>query len=134
VSLPAGLESVVGAQQLYDWFSYWPDFHDAEVIKFRLDPAASSSLVVHTWQMTNRVNAQGHYEQTRNAVVTFELKGLSKLDLVDVWEGSIFLEVGLEKVETGFRLAFSSAYGFSGILEVEELSISIIPGQPGGNV
>jgi hypothetical protein len=36
VPLPAGLDSIAGAQELYDWFGYWPGFHDAEVLKLRL--------------------------------------------------------------------------------------------------
>jgi len=49
VSLPTGLESIARAQELYDWFGYWPDFHDAEVVKFSLDPAAPSSLISFTF-------------------------------------------------------------------------------------
>ena len=90
MSLPAGLESIDGAQAVHDWFGYWPDFHDAEMVKFRVDPVAPCSLVVHTWQMTNRVNAQGYYERIKHAVVAFEMKGVSKLDLVDVWSTAFF--------------------------------------------
>src|SRR3977135_2195987 len=32
MALPDGLRAVTGAQQLHDWFGYWPTFHDAEVI------------------------------------------------------------------------------------------------------
>jgi hypothetical protein len=62
VPLPGGLESVAGAQELHDWFGYWPSFHDAEVIEFSIGTAAPSRLLVHTWEMTNRVNEQGHYD------------------------------------------------------------------------
>jgi Immunity protein 50 len=134
VSLPAGLESITGAQDLYDWFSYWPDFHDAEVLKFRLDPAAPSSLVVHTWEMTNRVNTQGYYELTKHAVVEFVLQGISKVDLVDLLEHSILLDLSVDKTETGFRLSFSAAYGLSGTIEAQGLSLRVTPGKPSHDV
>ena len=83
--LPTELELIAGAKELFDWFGYWPDFHDAEVLKFHLDPATSSSLVVHTWEMTNRVNAEGYYDLTKHVVVEFVLEEMSKVDLADLW-------------------------------------------------
>ena len=44
--LPAGLELITGAQELHDWFGYWPNFHDAVIVKFRFDLSEPSSLVV----------------------------------------------------------------------------------------
>jgi len=134
LSLPAELQSIVGARELYDWFGYWPDFHDAEVVKLRLDPAAQSSLVIHTWEMTNRVNEQGHYELTKHAVVELVLQGISKVDLVDFLEHSILLDLGVDKTETGFRLSFSAAYGLSGIIEARALSLRVTPGKPSRDV
>jgi hypothetical protein len=82
--MPAGLDAIAGAQGLYDWFGYWPGFHDAEVLKMRLSIGESSYLVVHTWEMTNKVNAQGFYEQTKHVVVEFALDGISNANLGDL--------------------------------------------------
>ena len=30
MALPDGVRAVTGAQQLHDWFGYWPTFHDAD--------------------------------------------------------------------------------------------------------
>ena len=133
MSLPAGLESIAGAQELYDWFGYWPDFHDAKVIKFSLDPAGPSSLAIHTWEMTNKINEQGYYELTKHTVVQFELDAIINVSLVDVWEHSILLGLGVEKTDAGFRLSFSAAYGVSGTIEAERLSLSVTPGKPSPN-
>ena len=46
--LPAEVESIDGAQELYNWFGYWPEFHDAEALTFHLDPGMPSTLVIHT--------------------------------------------------------------------------------------
>jgi len=54
MALPAGIESIAGAQELYDWFGYWPGFHDAEVLKLRLSVGEPSCMVVHTWEMTDK--------------------------------------------------------------------------------
>jgi hypothetical protein len=128
--LPVGLESIAGAEQLCEWFGYWPDFHDAEVLKFHLQAGKPSSVTVHTWEMTSKVNTQGHYELTKHAVVEFVLEGIINANLVDLWDHSILLDLGVEKTEAGFRLSFCAAYGLSGAIEVQGLSLRITPGNP----
>jgi len=130
VTLPARLDSIAGAQELYDWFGYWPGFHDAEVLKLRLGIGEPSYLVVHTWEITNNVNAQGFYELRKHIVIDFVLEAISYLGLGDLWEHSILLDLGAEKTERGFRLDFSAAYGFYGTIEAERLSLRLTPGKP----
>ena len=126
--LPAGLDSIAGAQELYDWFGYWPGFHDAEVLKLRLSIGEPSYLVVHTWEMTNSVNAQGFYELTKHIVVEFVLEGISNVNVGDLWAHSVLLELGAEKTDQGFRLDFSAAYGLYGTVETQGLSLRLTPG------
>ena len=134
MALPAGLESIDGAQELYTWFGYWPDFHDSEVIKFRFDLSAPSSLVLHTWEMTNQVDSKGYYEQVKHVVVEFTLGGVSALSLEQPLDHSILLDLGIDKTETGFRMSFSAAYGLSGTIDSKALSLCITPGKPFQNV
>ena len=131
MSLPAGLESIAGAQELYDWFGYWPSFHDAEVSKLRLSIGETSHLVLHTWQMTNKIDAKGFYETTKHIVVEFELKSISIINITfDPGDRSIFLSLSLGKTENGFRLSFDAAYGVSGSIEVQGLSLRLTPRKP----
>ena len=37
VALPDDLKAIGGAQELQDWFGYWPSFHDGEIISLRLN-------------------------------------------------------------------------------------------------
>jgi hypothetical protein len=128
--LPFGLDSITGAQELYEWFGFWPSFHDAEVLKFHLGIGEPSYLLVHTWQMTNKVNTQGFYELTKNVIVEFALEGISNVNLGDLWEHSILLDLGAEKTEQGIRLNPSKAYGLCGTIEAQRLSLRLKPGKP----
>jgi hypothetical protein len=128
VPLPAGLDSIAGAQELYDWFGYWPGFHDAEVLKLRLSIGEPSYLVVHTWEMTNKVNEQGFYELTKHIVVEFALEGPSNVNIGNLWERSILFDLGAEKTEQGFRLDFSAAYGMSGTISAVSCRCASRPG------
>jgi hypothetical protein len=81
VTLPHELSAIAGAQELYDWFGYWPAFHDAEIIGLHLNRTGFSSLTVHTWQMTKELDEEGYCVQTKHVVVEFILDGASGLDL-----------------------------------------------------
>ena len=126
----AELASIAGAQELYDWFGYWPDFHDAEVLKLHLDRSGASSLVVHTWETTGRVNAQGFYDQARHVVVEFVLDAVSGLNLEDFNHQNVIADLGVTKTETGFRLELGSSYGLSGTIEAQKIAVRITPGKP----
>src|SRR5580658_104095 len=107
--LPAAIEAVAGARELFDWFGYWPDFHDAEIIRLRLEAGAPSSILIHTWEMTNEIDAKGFYELRKHVVVEFVIEAISTINLQDPWDHSILLDLGVDKNEAGFRLSFSAA-------------------------
>ena len=48
MSVPIEIREIHGAAELHDWFGYWPNFHDAEIINLHLNRTGSSSLRVHT--------------------------------------------------------------------------------------
>jgi len=128
--LPAAVDAVTGARELFDWFGYWPDFHDAEIIQFRLEAGAPTSLVIHTWGMTDEVDAKGFYELRKHVVVEFVIEAISTINLQDPWDHSILFELSIDKSDNGFRLSFSSSYGLSGTIEAQKLSLRIRPGKP----
>jgi hypothetical protein len=43
MEFPPELEAVEGAKNLRDWFGYWPNFHDAEMISLHLNRFAIST-------------------------------------------------------------------------------------------
>jgi hypothetical protein len=128
--LPSEVERIDGAQKLYDWFGYWPSFHDAEILKFKFQTGGSSFLLVHIWEMTKEVTPAGFYALTKHVVVEFILDGIARLDLQDLWEHSILFDLVFKKNEEGFCLELSSSYGLSGTIGAQKLSLRITPGQP----
>ncbi len=68
-----------GSKLIFDWFGYWPSFHDAEIISINLqrvssDDLQSSSLfaLVHAFEMTSEVIETGHYKLIKHCVIEFE--------------------------------------------------------------
>ena len=130
MSLPPAVEDISGAEELFDWFGYWPDFHDAEVLKFHIELGAESSLLLHAWEMTNTITPEGFYELRKHVVVEFVLGEVTNLNLQDLWEHSILLSLVISKTAAGFLLELSSAYGLCGIIAAQNISLRLKPGKP----
>jgi len=61
MTVPTEVEQITGAAELHDWFGYWPDFHDAEIVSLHLNRQGISFLRVHTWETTKQVDDKGYY-------------------------------------------------------------------------
>ena len=130
MSLPVELDTVEGAAQLYDWFGYWPDFHDAEIISLHLNRQRSSSLFIHTWDLTKNVDDSGYYVCTKHVVVEFLFESISQLALTGFSNQNVLFGLDIAKTNSGFRLTLHECYGLAGQIEVGKLSIRFAPGKP----
>lgn len=130
MAIPEGLDSIPGAQQLHDWFGYWPGFHDAEVIRLHFNRTGMSSLLIHTWEMTKQTDSRGYYELVKHVVVEFVFDGISNLNLEGFSHQNVIFGLDITKIESGFCLVLDPCYGVSGSIEAESVSIQLIPGKP----
>ena len=66
---------IEGAQNVVNWFGYWPTFHDAEVVSIMLNRAGSSELKVHAFETTSDVDPAGYFVSRKHAILTFGFEG-----------------------------------------------------------
>jgi len=130
MSVPSEIEEIPGAAELHDWFGYWPDFHDAEIVNLHLNRRGTSFLRIHTWEMTKKVDETGHYVLTKHVVVEFILENVSDLALNDFSQQNVISGLDIEKIGSGFRLTLGACYGLAGNIEAERISLRITPGTP----
>jgi hypothetical protein len=130
MALPIETREIPGAAELYDWFGYWPDFHDAEVISLHLNRKGASSLHVHAWDTTKEVDEKGHYVMAKHIVVKFIFENVSDLALNDFSQQNVISGLDIEKIGSGFRLTLGACYGLAGSIEAETMSLRITPGKP----
>ena len=128
--VPIEVEQIQGAGDLHDWFGYWPSFHDAEIIGLHLNREGSSSLRVHTWEMTKELDAKGYYVLAKHVVVEFLLEKVTDLSLNGFGHQNVIFGLGVQKTGSGFRLTLDECYGLSGSIEAEKVSLRLIPGKP----
>jgi len=127
MSLPDALREIPGAAELYDWFGYWPSFHDAEVISLQLNRMGSSNLRLHTWHTTKEVDEKGYYVQSKHVVVEFVFEAVSGLSLNGFNHQNVVFELGIEKTTSGFSLTLDECYGLAGSIEGNGMSIHLSP-------
>ena len=130
MAVPFELEQIYGAAELNAWFGYWPEFHDAEILSLHLNRTGSSSLLVHTWEMTKEVDEKGYYVLAKHIVVEFVLEGVSGLNLTGFNQQNVIFGLGFEKTDSGFRLTLEDCYGLAGSIEIEKISVRLVPGEP----
>ena len=116
MELPPELEAVEGAKNLRDWFGYWPNFHDAEVISLHLNRSATSSLLLHTWEMTKETDEHGYYVLAKHVVVEFVLEEILDLSLSGFSHQNVLFGLAVHRIENGFRLTLGDSYGIAGTI------------------
>jgi len=128
--LPSELQAIEGAQELYDWFGYWPIFHDSEVISLHLNRASLSTLVIHTWETTKQIDDRNFYVLAKRAVVEFVLNEVSELNLNGFSHQNVLSSLAIEKTDAGFRLDLAPCYGLAGAIEAKTVRIRLTAGRP----
>jgi len=136
MALPDGLRAVTGAQQLHDWFGYWPTFHDAEVISLHLNRKNPSILKVHTWEMTSEVDMTGHYVLAKDVVVDFVIDISAADDSLELYGYShqnVIFGLAIDKDDSAYKLDIDPCYGLGGSIKADNISIRLTPGEPEGH-
>ena len=64
-------------------YGYWPAFHDAPLLALEYSPAPASriDLVVHTYELTPELDAEGFFGSTKHHVVHFRFADIDDLEL-----------------------------------------------------
>jgi hypothetical protein len=127
-------EQVPGAAPFIDWFGRWPQFHDSEVVRCDLQRSGESSIFVHTFNMTNRTQAGGHYILDKHAIVTFRLSEIESFELYDFNGQNALMGLRLERGDEHFTLSFDAAYGLAGKISARELRLEWTQGKPSEGV
>lgn len=131
MSVPLNIGEIEGALKLEEWFGYWPSFHDAEIVSLHLNRKGSSSLCVHTWEMTKETDGAGYYVLAKHVVVEFAFEAVCGLSLSGFNQQNVIFGLAIEKTDSGFRVTLDDCYGLAGSIESEKLSLRLTPGKPG---
>jgi hypothetical protein len=138
MEFPAELEAIDGSKSLFDWFGYWPSFHDAEITRLHLNRNGTSSLAVRTWNRTKEVDERGYYISTKHVLVEFLLSEIADLELYQFSNQNVISGVTVEVItgQSGdrfYRLSMWPCYGLAGHLNAKQVRINLLPDEPPEN-
>lgn len=101
-----------------DFYGFWPWFHDANVPVYEAHDAQSDTLrfTLHTWQMTNEVDAKGFFVLKNHALVSFRFKGIYNVEMDNFRSGNILsaLQFFPSKDLSSFKVELDSVMDMSG--------------------
>jgi hypothetical protein len=124
------LQDIPGGKALLDWFGRVPRFHDANLLEITLNSKGLSVMRVHTWQMTNKVDARGYIELDKHVVVTITLEEVTDISLTEFNLPSIIFDLEVTKADESMQLTWGGSYGVSGTLRAKKMRFDLQPGQP----
>ena len=130
---PKWLTEVSGASELFDWFGYWPDFHDSEVLSIHLNRSGTSIVRVHTFETTERVDESGFFVTQKHVIASFLFEDILDCDLKWFNNQNALLGMRLVREDDGFDLRMQAAHGVEGSVNARSVRIELTPGIPNGS-
>jgi len=111
------------ADVVQQWFGYWPEFHDAEVISLYLYLAREGESVLRVYP----------YWPRKPATVEFILEEVTDVELADFNRQNVINSLHIETAvdqnkEAVFRLNLSPCYGLAGRIDAKRIRVNLLPG------
>src|SRR5258708_173026 len=113
------------------FFGRWPSFHDANVLAYERESGADSiSLTLHTWLMTDQVDAKGSFVLRNHALVSFRFESLHDVQMDAFRSSNILfgLEISPCPDPASFHVELDSVMDMSGSFSARSGEVvSVIP-------
>jgi hypothetical protein len=125
-------------QAVVDFFGRWPSFHDSKVLAYEIGGEPESlGFTLHTWLLTNEVDAKGFFLLRNHALVSFRFGGLHDVKMDAFGSGNILsgLEMSPGSDPSSFHVKLDSVMDMSGSFSARSGEVvSVIPCTSDGKV
>ncbi len=125
-------------QGVVDFLGRWPSFHDANVLAYDIGSEPESlSFTLHTWLMTDEVDAKGYFVLRNHALVSFRFGSLHEVEMDAFRSGNILfgLEIHQNSDAASFHVELDSVMDMSGSFSARSGEVvSVIPCTSDGKV
>jgi hypothetical protein len=123
---------ILNHQAVVDLYGQWPMFHDATVSNYVAPTQESQSLAitVHTWQMTDKVDANGYFVLEKHALVSFRFDAIFDVEMAAFDADNILFGIKLSPSSdsSSFRVVLDSVMDKSGSFSARRGEVvSVIP-------
>jgi hypothetical protein len=126
------MDDIPGGRLLHEWFGRTPSFHDAELLEINFSGKGAGLLRIHAWNMTDEVDAKGHFVLDKHAIVTFALEDVSAIIFEDFDKvPGVIYDLKITKMGDHFRIEWGASYGVAGSVTAKHIGITLKQGKPG---
>jgi hypothetical protein len=137
---------VPGGLELVRWFGEVPSFHDAEILSLDLRRWGQSTLRVHGFVATDKIDKGGYVVFDKHAIVTFLIEDIMDLQLDGFSPQNVIGGLKLQRASDRGRanyypfpqspedidIELKPCYGLDGVIRAKRVSVSFEPGLPDG--
>lgn len=129
------ISRIINAEIVLQHFGYWPDFHDAEVIKvtFEAHPTwrYSVTFVITALEMVNELDERGYYKQTKHCQIELQFSRIQEMEFDYFNYQNVISILSFEDQGSCIKAVFNSSAGMKATIIAEEaLVISLTPTTP----
>ncbi|MEJ7664948.1 MAG: Imm50 family immunity protein [Hymenobacter sp.] len=128
----SAMSRVINSEIIFQHFGYWPDFHDAEVMKvtFEALPTWRSAVtfIINAFEITSEVTEEGYLKLIKKCQIKLQLTGIKELNFDYFSFQNVLSELWFEEKESDIKAVFSSSVGMEATIVSEEaLVLSLVP-------
>jgi hypothetical protein len=118
---------IPGADRIVGWYGEWPSFHDAEILSFHLNRNGESSIRLHMWKISDKLDRDGAFMREDEKVVVFTFADIRwlKIEGEDANRQNVIGALLVEKQDDIYRLELGPCYGLSGEILAGEISVGL---------
>jgi hypothetical protein len=121
----SGYPDIQGASELYQWFGYWPTFHDAKLVEFSELPDKCIRCKLLTWRITREVDEKGYFIHDHHIGVTLLMRSVRSTVLERFAIPNTVLELEIKPIPDGFELIFDDVCDGTATVRVRTASIAL---------
>jgi hypothetical protein len=115
---------IINADSLTQWFGYWPDFHDFEIVRVEMDRSEPSiTIQVYAFQTVKESDEKGYFKRAKECLVTLKFNAISEVALEGFNQQNVLSSLAFEEKDGYLKTKLSTVYGLSGFIISKNLQI-----------
>jgi len=115
MTLPSNL--IINGNSLVDKFGYWPDFHDFEILRLKMDRSGPFiAMHIYGFRTLKEIDEKGYFKKTNECVITLRFNSISEVVLENFNQQNVLSELTFEERDGLLKTTISTSFGLCGYI------------------
>jgi hypothetical protein len=125
---------IINDNSLVEKFGYWPDFHDFEILRLKMDRSGPFiAMHIYGFQALKETDEKGCFKKANECVITLRFNSISDVVLEDFNQQNVLSELTFQERDGLLKTIISTSFGLCGYIiseTVEVVKIEPYQGRP----